>query len=113
MSLTKKDFARIAEGFKYVAEDPTAHHSTVVKMITEFDNAAESLNPRFDRPSFHAAIFGQGRAVLNPWNNKRIECGACGYDLFWDRGRTTDYNHHECQRCFHMNRTMTETGMSA
>lgn len=111
--IAKKDFTRIAQGFKYVAEDPTAHHSTVVKMITEFDNAAESLNPRFDRPSFHAAIFGQGHAVDNPFTGRRIECGACGYDLFYDSGRSLDRNNHECQRCFHMNHTLTETGMSA
>jgi hypothetical protein len=111
--ISKKDMDRLAEGFKYVADDPTADHSTVVKMLIEFDNAARSLNPRYDAAKFHAAIFGGGRAVRNPWNGERIECGACGYDLFWDKGRSLDTFNHECQRCFHMSHTMTETGMSA
>jgi hypothetical protein len=113
MAITKREFARIAEGFKYVADDPTADHSAVVKMITEFDNAAVSLNPNYRADWFHSMIFGGGRAVANPWTGKRIECGACGYDLFYNKGRSLDYNYHECQRCFHVSTTMTETGMSA
>lgn len=113
MSMTKANLERIAQGFKYVADDPTADHSAVVKMITEFMNAAESINPRFDRARFSAAIFGGGREVRNPWGGKRIKCGACGYDLFYDRGRSLDTFNHECQRCFHISHTMTETGMSA
>jgi hypothetical protein len=111
--ISKKDMERIAQGFKYVADDPTADHSAVVKMIVEFQNAADSLNPRFDRAAFSAAIFGGGKAVINPWTGERIECGACGYDLFYDRGRSLDLFNHECQRCFHVSHTMTETGMSA
>lgn len=113
MAITKRDMERIAQGFKYIAEDPAADHSTLVKAITEFSNAADSINPRFDRAQFNSAIFGGGHAVINPWSNKRIECGACGYDLFWSKGRTLDYFKWECQRCFHPTQTMTETGMSA
>lgn len=113
MAFTKRDMERIAQGFKYVADDPTHDHSTLIKMLQEFGNAAESLNPRFDRAQFNGAVMGGGRAVMNPWNNKRIECGACGYDLFYDKGRSLDYFNWECQKCGHQTRTMTETGMSA
>ena len=111
--ISKRDMERIAQGFKYIADDPTADHGTLIKMLQEFGNAAESLNPRFKREQFNAAVFGGGRAVKNPWNNKRIECGACGYDLFYDRGRSLDTYNHECKKCGHMSHTMTETGMSA
>ena len=111
--IAKKDLVRIAQGFKYVAEDPTTHHSTVVKMLTEFYNAAQSLNPKFDRARFSAAVFGGGHEVINPYSNQWITCGACGYDLFYDMGRSLDTYNHECQRCFHISHTMTETGMSA
>lgn len=50
--MSKKDFERIAEGFRYVANDPTADLSTVSKMLNEFCNAAESRNPNFDRTKF-------------------------------------------------------------
>jgi hypothetical protein len=113
MPLSKKDMARIAEGFKYIADDPTADRSTVIKMVQEFSNAAQSLNPRFDRGAFGAAVFGEGRKVRNPWDGSYITCGACGYDKFNDRGRSLDRYNHECVRCGHTNHTMTETGMSA
>lgn len=111
--ITKKDLDRIAQGFKYVADDPTADHSTVTKMLTEFYIAAESLNPRFDRARFSAAVFGGGQAVTDIYTGRRITCGACGYDLFYDKGRSLDTHNYECQRCFHSKSIMTETGASA
>jgi hypothetical protein len=119
MAITKKDLSRIAAGFKYIAGDPTADHSTVIKMITEFDNAVDSLyreisnTRRHDRAAFHSAIFGGGRAVTDIYSGKRRNCGACDYDLFYDKGRSLDYNYHECQRCFHPTQSLTETGASA
>lgn len=114
MTVTKRDMERIAQGFKYVADDPAANHSTVIKMLQEFSNAAESLNPRFDRAKFVGAVFGESHQVHNSWNYKQmIKCGACGWDFFYDRGRSLDTFNHECARCSHLNHTMTETGMSA
>jgi hypothetical protein len=83
-------------------------------MIVEFQNAAESLNQRFKREEFNEFIFGPSRQVHNSWDWKKlIQCGACGYDFFWDRGRSLDTFNWECARCFHISHTMTETGMSA
>ena len=52
--MSKKDYKRLAEGFRYVANDPTADEATVAKMLNEFCNAAETINPRFDRDKFMA-----------------------------------------------------------
>lgn len=113
MTMTKNDYLRIAQGFKYIADDPTADHSTVLKLVQEVGNTIPESS-RFNRADFVGVVFGYNRReVLNPWNNKRIECGACGYDLFYDRGRSLDTYNHECGRCGHMNHTLTETGMSA
>lgn len=51
--------------------------------------------------------------VRNPWDGKDIRCNKCGNQTFYNRGRSLDYNNHECSKCGYMNHTMTETGMSA
>lgn len=113
MTISKREMERIAQSFNYIAADAAADHATVVKLVQEFCNAATSINPRFKREVFVAAVFGEGHKVINGWSNTNIGCGACGYDLFYNRGRSLDTFNHECARCGHMNHTMTETGMSA
>ena len=113
MTIAKRDFERVAASLSYVAQDPTADHDTVIKMVQEFCNAASALNPRFKREVFVGAVFGPDRrAVLNIYTGKGVECGACGYDLFYDRGRSLDYYHHECGKCGHKFDTLTESGAS-
>lgn len=55
--MTKKNFERIAEGFRYVANDPAADFGTVEKMVNEFCSAAKTANPRFDEQRFKSAVY--------------------------------------------------------
>lgn len=41
-----------------------------------------------------------------------ITCRTCGGDLFRDRPRSLDYNHHVCASCGTETDTLTETGAS-
>lgn len=112
--LTKKDAVNIASFVKYIADDPTADHSTVLKIVQELGNAATAMNPKINREEIVAAVFGESHKVHNSWDYSQfIECKACGYDKFYDRGRSLDTFNHECGRCGHMSHTLTETGMSA
>lgn len=51
-SLTRRHFERIADGVRYVANDPTADPSTVAKVAHEVANACSTFNPSFDRRRF-------------------------------------------------------------
>ncbi len=53
--MSRKDYRRIADGFRYVVNDPTADPGTVAKMLNEFCNAAAALNPNFNRGQFMLA----------------------------------------------------------
>lgn len=55
--ITKKDLVRVAEGFRYVANDPATDFGTVQKMVNEFCNAMLSINPRFDANIFKSAVY--------------------------------------------------------
>jgi hypothetical protein len=57
MSISRRDFDRVAEGFRYVANDPAADAGTVAKMIGEFVNAASALNPAFDAKLFRESVY--------------------------------------------------------
>lgn len=57
MPMSKKDFERIADGFRYVANDPAADFGTVQKMINEFCNAAQARNERFDANTFKSTVY--------------------------------------------------------
>lgn len=60
--MTKKDFIRIADGFRYVANDPSADFGTVQKMVNEFCAAAETINPRFDKDKFKLRVYDHVQA---------------------------------------------------
>lgn len=62
--MSKADLNRIADGFRYVAQDPTTDRATVVKMVHEFCNAASSRMPTFVRGQFLEAVFGAGQKVM-------------------------------------------------
>lgn len=112
MSITRMNMQRLADGIKYVADDPTTDHATVVKVVQEISNALHSINPNFKRERFVAAVFGEGQQVTNIYSGGKIDCGACGYDRFYDKGRSLDYFNWECARCGHKCSTLTETGAS-
>lgn len=55
MSATRRDFQRIADGVRYVAQDPSTDVSTVLKMVRELDSALATMNPNFNRSRFERA----------------------------------------------------------
>lgn len=51
--------------------------------------------------------------VHNSWDFKKfIVCRACGWGLFFSRGRSLAYFNWACSNCGETCSTMTETGMS-
>lgn len=68
MTMSKADFQRIADGFAYVVGDPTADRNTVVKIISEFCNAAEARSPKFNKVTFlKACAFDTDRHEVKVW----------------------------------------------
>lgn len=56
------------------------------------------------------AVAGEKFSVFN---SQSITCQSCEGKLFFDVGRSMDYNYHVCATCGAKAQTLTETGASA
>lgn len=60
-----------------------------------------------------AAAGRRGHANMRTTEYITCRSADCDHDLFYDLGRSLDYNNHVCAKCGRPARTLTETGASA
>lgn len=60
---TRREFTRIAEGVRYVVQDPTADKATCIKMVSELASALGTFNSSFNRAKFIEACGLSGKMI--------------------------------------------------